>query len=124
LPISIQDVRETLANVTSQQVGDGMIRQAIRLARTKINLIKRDNISITDVESAQLMYAAYLAFQFELTGLVRKLGSAPLEAQQALTMLRLTAEEYINEIRWTKKGLPVIGSTEGADMENGQDVEL
>lgn len=111
MPITPRDIREALMNVTADMIPDVTIRQAIRLANTKINQIKRPNISVQDSDSATLMYATFLAYELSTTKMVRQLGSLPLDVQQTLVMLRVTAEEYINEIRWNRKGKPVIGLT-------------
>lgn len=109
MPVSIGDIRETLVEVSEQLIPDATLRQALRLATTKISQIKRPNLASQDVDSATLMYATFLAYEFYSAKIVRQLGSLPLDVQQNLMMLRITAEEYISEIRWNRKGKPVIG---------------
>jgi len=113
MPISINDVREILTNVTTQLLPDETIAQAIRLSQTRINNIKKDVAEIDDIESAQLMYAAYLAYQFELTRIVRQMGSLPLDARQTLAQLKETAKEFLDIVASNKKSLPLVGLARG-----------
>ena len=113
MTVTIDDVRGVLVNVSTDQIPDITVRQAIRLAYTRVDMIKRENISPINIENTQLMYAAYLAYKFYLTKIARSLGSLPLETRQILSDLKEEADTLLGEIKWNKKSLPLYGVAGG-----------
>jgi len=97
--VTVQDVRDVLANLSSQRLPDATIEKQIRLATTIIENKKASDVDAQTLEDAKLVYSVYLTLAAYSSKFERRVGGAPPEIAGQLAFWERMKDRFIEFIQ-------------------------